>query len=273
MGYCDEEDVFFQHGVDGEKVILVYKGDNDIHKTLVGYLQNKDRRLHTWSRRLRICIGVAKGLNYLHSGVEGVGRVIHNDIQIKNIMFDDLEPKIVGFYHSVIVPKNQLHAQINFDAHQQNNLDPISHETGLLDTTTDVYSYGILMFELLSGMLAHEEKAIGDDYFKPQRLINIVRRCYDNRPEQMIDPCLRDHIDPRSFQIFIDIAYRCISFNLKDRPTMDEVVKMIKEAWYIHMAMTRIIVVEIPIITLGCFDITILVYHRIKNDPDPSLQA
>ncbi|GKA78387.1 protein kinase, ATP binding site-containing protein [Tanacetum coccineum] len=229
IGYCDEKDVFLQHDVYGEKLILVYKY-NCYGQSIADYIQDKCKEYDSsWQVRLGICIGVAEGLNYLHSGVEGVGRVIHNDIQSKNILLDrHREPKIMGFYLSVIVPENQLHAQINFDVHPEDNPDPIYHEIGLLDTTTDIYSYGIVMFELLIGMVANEEKVIGD--YKPQRLINIVRRYYDNRPEQLIDPILRDHIDRRSFQMFIDIAYRCISFNLKDRPTMDEVVKTIKEA-------------------------------------------
>ncbi|GKD38394.1 protein kinase, ATP binding site-containing protein, partial [Tanacetum coccineum] len=138
----------------------------------------------------------------------------------------------MGFYLSVILPENQPHAQINFQVNLEDNPDPIYHEIGLLDTTTDVYSYGILMFELLIGMLANEERVVGD--YKPQRLINIVRRCYDNKPEQLIDPVLRDHIDRPSFQMFIDIAYKCISLNLKDRPTMDEVAKTLTEALDIH---------------------------------------
>ncbi|GKD76565.1 protein kinase, ATP binding site-containing protein, partial [Tanacetum coccineum] len=147
----------------GDKVILVYEGVNDYNETLAGYLQNKDKLHHSWAERLKICIGVAKGLNYLHSGVDGVGRVIHNHLQSKNIMLacDNLEPKITGFYLSVIVPENKLHAQINFDVHPEDNPDPIYHEIGLLDTTTDVYSYGILMFELLMWMLANDEKVIG----------------------------------------------------------------------------------------------------------------
>ncbi|GJS64462.1 protein kinase, ATP binding site-containing protein [Tanacetum coccineum] len=234
IGYCDEEDIFFQHGVDGDKVILVYE-HRFFDRSLAEYLQDKAKLSHLrWAHRLEICIGLAEGLNYLHSGVEGVGRVIHNDMQSKNIVIDDLKkPRIMGFYHSVIVPENRLHAQINFDVHPVDIPDPICHEIGLLDTTTDVYSYGILMFELLIGMVAYEEKVIGDNY-KPRRLINIVRHYYDSKPWQLIDPALRDHIDPRSFHMFIDIAYRCISFNLKDRPTMDEIVKTIEEALEIH---------------------------------------
>nr|GEY81913.1 protein kinase, ATP binding site-containing protein [Tanacetum cinerariifolium] len=208
--YCDEKVSLFQEGVDGDKVILVY-ANNCLKGSLADYLQDRSKLSHLpWARRLRICIAVAEGLNYLHSGVEGVGRVIHNDIQSKNIMLDpNLEPKIMGFYLSVILPENQLHAPINFDVHPEDIPDPIYHEIGLLDTTTDVYSYGILMFEMLIGMVANEEKVIGDNY-KPLRLLNIVRHYYDSKPWQLIDPALRDHIDPRSFHMFIDIAYRCI---------------------------------------------------------------
>ncbi|GJY88063.1 protein kinase, ATP binding site-containing protein, partial [Tanacetum coccineum] len=235
IGYCDEKDVFFQDGVDGDKVILVYELGN-YYGSLAKYLREDNKPFYIpWADRLKICIGIAKGLKYLHSGVEEVGKVIHNDIQSKNIMLASyLEPKIMGFYHSVILPENQPHVHVNFAVHPENNPDPIYHEIGLLDTTTDVYSYGIRMFEMLIGMVANEEKVIGD--YKPQRLINIVRRCYDNRPEQLIDPFLRDHIDRRSFQMFIDIAYRCISFNLKDRPTMDEVAKTLMEALDIHVS-------------------------------------
>ncbi|GJX52853.1 protein kinase, ATP binding site-containing protein [Tanacetum coccineum] len=238
IGYCDEKGVFFQpDGVDdGDKVILVHAFSN-LYGNLAEYIRKDTNNYNSWARRLEICIGVANGLNCLHSGVEEVGRVIHNDIQTKNIWLDN-EPKIMGFYHSVILPENQPHTQVNSHVRHEHHPDPIYHEIGLLDTTTDVYSYGILMFELLMWMVANDEKVIGD--YKPQRLINIVRRCYDNKPEQLIDPVLRDDIDRRSFQMFIDIAYRCISLNLKDRPTMDEVAKTLSEALDFHVSLAII---------------------------------
>ncbi|GJV75053.1 protein kinase, ATP binding site-containing protein [Tanacetum coccineum] len=96
---------------------------------------------------------------------------------------------------------------------------------------TDIYSYSIVMFEMLIGMVADQERVVGD--YKPQRLINIVR-CYDNKHEQLIDPSLRDHIDRRSFHMFTEITYKCISLNVKHCPMMDEIVKTIEEALDIH---------------------------------------
>ncbi|PWA96074.1 protein kinase-like domain-containing protein [Artemisia annua] len=220
IGFCDEDD----------EMVMVCE---DVNASLVEYLDNREKRHHSWGERLKICIGIAKGLSYLHSGIGEVGRVIHKDVRSRNIMLDeDLVPKISGFDHSVLFPPNQPYAKINASACPGNDRDPIYHETGLLNTQTDIYSYGIVMFEMLIGMVADQERVVGD--YKPQRLINIVRRCYDDRHEQLIDPSLRDHIDRRSFHMFTDIAYKCISLNIKERPTMDEIVKTIEEALDIH---------------------------------------
>ncbi|GKB91679.1 protein kinase, ATP binding site-containing protein [Tanacetum coccineum] len=330
IGYCDE----------GNEKIIVYEyasnGSLDCH------LKDKEkRRFLTWEHRLKICLGAARGLDYLHSGLGEDNRVIHRDVKSANILLDhNFVAKVCDFGLSKSGPINQPHTQVYTNAAGTNfYTDPVYHESGVLRKESDVYSFGVVMFELLSGMLAYNRRrleggkpkpllnivrryydykpdliidplirdeidsrsfnvfrevafqcisfnskerptmeALGDrleealelqvnsapkfngavclnalyilmfelligmvaneqmvmgDY-KSQRLINIVRRCYDNRPEQLIDPFLRDHIDPRSFHMFIDIAYRCISFNLKDRPTMDEVVKTIKEALDIH---------------------------------------
>nr|GEX76175.1 protein kinase, ATP binding site-containing protein [Tanacetum cinerariifolium] len=221
IGFCDEYD----------EMVMVCE---DVNASLVEYHCNRDTRHRSWGERLKICIGIAKGLSYLHSGGVGeVGRVIHKDLQSKNIMLDEnLVPKISGFGDSVLFHTNQPYAKINASASPRNDRDPIYHETGLLNTQTDIYSYGIVMFEMLIGMVADQERIVGD--YKPQTLINIVRRCYDDRHEQLIDPSLRDHIDRRSFNMFTEIAYKCISFNIKDRPKMDEIVKTIEEALDIH---------------------------------------
>nr|GEU84707.1 protein kinase, ATP binding site-containing protein [Tanacetum cinerariifolium] len=220
IGFCDEYD----------EMVMVCE---DVNASLVEYLDNREKRHHSWGERLKICIGIAKGLSYLNSGVGEVGRVIHKDVQSKNIMLDEnLVPKISGFGDSVLFPPNKPYAKINASACPGNDRDPIYHETGLLNTESDVYSYGIVMFEMLIGMVADQERVVGD--YKPQTLINIVRRCYDDRHELLIDPSLRDHIDRRSFNMFTEIAYKCISFNIKDRPTMDEIVKTIEKALDIH---------------------------------------
>ncbi|CAI9269222.1 unnamed protein product [Lactuca saligna] len=183
IGFCDE----------GNEKILVY--EYAINGTLADYLQDPDKiRFLTWAQRLKICIGAARGLNHLHSGLG-----------------EDNRPQV---YASVEGTRYYL--------------DPIYNESGILKIESDIYSYGVMLFEMLNGMLACEKRSIGDN--KPQTLINLVRRYYDEGPDTLIDPLLRGQINILSLHSFKKIAYRCISLNLKDRPTSNRIIKRIEEA-------------------------------------------
>ncbi|CAH1427462.1 unnamed protein product [Lactuca virosa] len=77
-------------------------------------------------------------------------------------------------------------------------------------------------------MLAYHRRSFGDG--NPQPLINLVRRYYNNGLEELIDPLIRDQIDSRCFHIFKELAYQCISYNVKERPTMETVIERIEDA-------------------------------------------
>ncbi|GJX45427.1 protein kinase, ATP binding site-containing protein [Tanacetum coccineum] len=219
IGYCDE----------GNEKIIVYEfasnGSLDCH------LKDKDkRRFLTWEHRLKICLGAARGLDYLHSGLGEDNKVIHRDVKSANILLDhNLVAKVCDFGLSKSGLVNQPQAQVYTNVAGTNfYMDPIYHESGILRKESDVYSFGVVMFELLSGMLAHHRRRLGGDKLKP--LINIVRRYYDYQPELLIDPLIKDKIDSRSFDTYSKVALQCISFNSKERPTMEMIVDRIEEA-------------------------------------------
>ncbi|XP_042753373.1 uncharacterized protein LOC111892795 [Lactuca sativa] len=183
IGYCDEVN----------EMIVVY--EYAINGSLDHHLQDPNKRRDiTWTHRLKICIGAARGLNYLHSGP-------------KNLPNTHLDTKVAGtqFY-----------------------LDPTYHESHILRKESDTYSFGVVLFEMLSGMLVYSERSIEDN--GPKFLMNLVRRYDDNQLHKLIDPHMRDQISSRSLDMFKEIAYQCISFNLKERPGMDTVIARIEEA-------------------------------------------
>ncbi|KAI3500547.1 hypothetical protein L1887_36371 [Cichorium endivia] len=109
-------------------------------------------------------------------------------------------------------------------------IDPIYEESGVRNAESDVYSFGVILFEMLTGTLSYVERVFGDDA-QPQRLIKSVRRyTHDNTVDKLVDPSIKDQIDSRSFLVLKEIAYRCISWNLKDRPMMNTIIKRIQEA-------------------------------------------
>ncbi|GJW58514.1 protein kinase, ATP binding site-containing protein [Tanacetum coccineum] len=222
-----------------ENIIPFYSQIGPYNKEDAGRLdaylkEEKNRRNFTWAQRLRTCIGVAKGLSYLHSGIGDHGRVIHGDVTSRNVLLNkNLEAKIIDLYGSVLVRANQPRPELYRPTPSLCSSDPVYLESKILNIESDIYSYGILMFAILTGMKdAYRSRAIGD--YKEQKLINLVLRYHDNGPEHLIDPYIVDNVDRRSFHMFIETAYKCISFNIKDRPTMDEIVKTIEEALDIH---------------------------------------
>lgn len=215
IGYCEEDN----------EMIIVSK--YAINGSLYNHLRSPAKRCCiSWAQRLKICLGAARGLKYLHSGLGDRGRVIHRTFSSRRILLDDnMEAKICGFSSSVLVPRNQQQVYQPMDAWLYK--DPVYHASDILTTEVDTYSFGIVMFELLMGMLYLPNK-----YFGPTSSINLmndVRKYHDAKPYRLVDYDIRDQVDSRSLRTYIDMAYKCVSFDLKDRPSMNRIVKAIEK--------------------------------------------
>ncbi|KAI3739455.1 hypothetical protein L2E82_29859 [Cichorium intybus] len=217
IGYCDEQD---------EKIIVLEFASNlgvDRHLR-----DSSKRSCLTWVHRMKICMGAARALEYLHSGLGENRAVIHRDMKSSSILLDDnLDAKICGFGLSLLIDRNEPQVY-EAAAGTPFYIDPIYKESGIVHTDSDVYSFGLVLFEMLIGMLAYHERSIDDD--QPQKLLNLVERYYDNGLDKLIDPDIRDEINTHSLYTFKKIAYRCLSMNIKDRPTMKRILKRIEDA-------------------------------------------
>ncbi|CAH1451193.1 unnamed protein product [Lactuca virosa] len=230
IGYCDEDN----------HMIIVY--DYAKNGSLDHHLQNPDKmRSLTWAQRLKICLGAAKGLKYLHSGLGEHNRVIHRDMKSANILLDvNLEAKICDFGLSRFGARNQEETQLlTKAAGTRYYMDPLYAERSRLTKESDVYSLGVIMFEMSSGTLVYLAKCFGDDD-NPQYLIDVVRSCYDDdkkaaKPDKLIDPDIKDHTDMNSFHTFNKIAHECVSLKLEQRPTMERVIRKIEQSLTIQL--------------------------------------
>ncbi|KAL7619088.1 hypothetical protein Lser_V15G03092 [Lactuca serriola] len=207
IGYCDEAN---------EMIIVSEFAKN---QSLDHHLQTPDKiRGLTWAQRLQICLGAAKGLKYLHSGLGEDKRVIHRDVKSANILLDDnLEAKICDFGLSKFGARNQEDTQIHTRvAGTRFYMDPGSPKSQTCTPLEWLY----------------------DD--KPQYLIDVVRSVYDDEkkaagPDKLIDPYIKDHADMNSFHTFNKIAHKCVNLKLEQRPTMERVIRMIEQALTIQL--------------------------------------
>ncbi|PWA54821.1 jacalin-like lectin domain-containing protein [Artemisia annua] len=214
VGFSDER---------GEKV-LVYK--HEVNGSLDNHLASRNL---TWEQRLRICLGAARGLDYLHSGVGEGHRVIHRDIKSSNILLDaNWEAKISDFGLSKVGLKNgQFTFVVTNACGTFSYLDPLYLETGVLTKESDVYSFGVVLFEVLCGRLA-----MIMEYEDERRFLSglVERRDRDNNLMQIILPDLQKQMNQKSYEIFTKIALRCLKKDRKQRPTMGLIVRELETA-------------------------------------------
>ncbi|CAH1427546.1 unnamed protein product [Lactuca virosa] len=206
LGYCE----------DGGEKILVYEYSSK--RSVESQLSSKNL---SWTQRLKIAIGAARGLSYLHQG-----RILHRDIKSANILLDDSwTAKIKDLGLSKIGHDSKPHKLVL--PHVIGSLgyiDPQYFETGILTKESDVYSFGVVLFEVLCGKLA-----IGKNY-KHQPFPQWVGECYTkNNLDEIIYKDIKVEMNPRSLEEFTRIAYQCLR-DFKQRPTMKEVLAKLESA-------------------------------------------
>ncbi|GJX97858.1 cytochrome b5-like heme/steroid binding domain-containing protein [Tanacetum coccineum] len=214
LGFCNE----------GGENILVYEYLSK--RSLDLYIRNTDL---SWDQRLRICIGAAYGLQYLHDPQDGSQqRVLHRDIKSGNILLDeDWKPKIADFGLSKYGPANQPFTFLYTNAVGTTGYcDPLYVQTGFLTKESDVYSFGVVLFEVLCG------RQCVQNYEDNRRFLPVLaRKCYEEKTlDTIISNNLKDQISPQCLKEFSKIAYKCLQIEREKRPLMGEVVKSLDTA-------------------------------------------
>ncbi|KAF0902309.1 hypothetical protein E2562_015529 [Oryza meyeriana var. granulata] len=151
------------HGccVEGRHRILVYNylENNSLAHTLLGSRQSNIQ--FNWRTRVNICIGVAKGLAFLHDGVRP--HIVHRDIKASNILLDkDLVPKISDFGLAKLLPSDASHVSTRV-AGTLGYLAPEYAIRGQVTRKSDVYSFGVLLAEIVSGRCNTDTKLPYED--------------------------------------------------------------------------------------------------------------
>ncbi|KAK1411069.1 hypothetical protein QVD17_37613 [Tagetes erecta] len=214
-GYCKEME---------EKIIIYEYASNG---SLDGHL---DDASFTWTQRLKICVDIANGLNFLHGGDKGRRDVvIHRDIKSSNILLtEDWKAKICGFEHALTHLRNKkIKYVIDHVESSPGYNDPMFQETHFLTEESDIYSFGVILFEILCGRLA-----LPKDFRDRSQLLDVVIK--GHLPEAPFDDMvfvgIKEQIKPNSLATFGRIAFQCLSYERKKRPTAADVVAQLQKA-------------------------------------------
>ncbi|MFS7990884.1 putative protein kinase RLK-Pelle-CrRLK1L-1 family [Helianthus anomalus] len=213
VGFCDE-----QH----EKIIVTtYEAKNG---SLKEHLSNPNL---TWTQRLKICVGVARALSYLHYD-EGRGYgVIHLNINSSTILLDEnWEPKLSGFKVSIKQSLNRMDRVILSEPIGTiGYVDPEIEKSKGVTYKSDIYGFGVVLFEILCGRRAY----IRND--ANRLLAPLVMRHYENETlHDIVHPDLRNQISRGALRRYSKTAYSCLKEDTMQRPNMVTVIDELEKA-------------------------------------------
>lgn len=214
--------------------ILVYNylENNSLAQTLIG--PNRSNIQFSWKTRTKICIGVARGLAFLHEEVRP--HIVHRDIKASNILLDrDLNPKISDFGLARLLPPNTTHVSTRV-AGTIGYLAPEYAVRGQVTRKSDVYSFGVLLLEIVSGRCNTNSRLPYEEQFLLERpsditygLLVLQTWAQYERGElaKIIDTSITDDSEIEEACKFMKIGLLCTQDASKLRPAMSTVLKML----------------------------------------------
>ncbi|WRX14264.1 Serine-threonine/tyrosine-protein kinase [Theobroma cacao] len=215
LGYCKED----------HEMIFVYEytdnGSLSDHLHVVG----QRKKPLTWNQRLEICVGVARGLHYLHT--EEKRPIVHSDINTSNILLDkNWRPKI-SIFGSTTTSYNSNGSDVDGSF---GSPDLSYHWDKIVSEKTEVYFFGLVLLEVLSGrsapinLNAENDENVGgsDDY---ESLIPSASYCLEKGDaDKLVDQHLKGKIPPESLRNFVKVTKQCLAKNGVKRPSISEVL-------------------------------------------------
>ncbi|CAJ1977127.1 unnamed protein product [Sphenostylis stenocarpa] len=176
-----------------------------------------------WSRRMSIAIGAAEGLAYLHH--EANPHIIHRDIKASNVLLDsEFHAKVADFGFAKLIPEGVSHLTTRVKG-TLGYLAPEYAMWGKVSESCDVYSFGILLLEIVSGKKPIEKLAGGVKRDIVQWVTPYVQKGNFTR---ISDSKLNGRFDLEQLKSVIMIAMRCTDSSPEKRPNMVEVVEWLK---------------------------------------------
>uniref|UniRef100_J3MLR5 Uncharacterized protein n=1 Tax=Oryza brachyantha TaxID=4533 RepID=J3MLR5_ORYBR len=214
VGFCLEE---------GERLLVYEYMPN---KSLDTFLFDTEQRSRLdWSTRFRIIEGVARGLQYLHQ--DSQKKIVHRDMKASNILLDaDMNPKIGDFGLARLFAQDQTREVTSRIAGTFGYMSPEYVMCGQYSTKSDVFSFGILVIEIVTGRRRNSGPYLSEQNDE-DILCSVWRHWEERTTVKMIDHSLGRNYPEVEVVKCINIGLLCVQQNPVDRPTMADVMVLL----------------------------------------------
>ncbi|KAK7312935.1 hypothetical protein VNO77_37202 [Canavalia gladiata] len=208
--------------IEGEERMLLY--EYMPNKSLDLFLfDSVQRKLLNWHMRFEIVYAIARGLLYLHQ--DSRLRIIHRDLKASNVLLDkDMNPKISDFGLARMCGGDQLEGNTRRIVGTYGYMAPEYAIDGLFSIKSDVFSFGVLLLEIISG---RKNRALTDQEHDHNLIGQAWRLWKEGIPEELVDAYLADSCNIPEVVRCIQIGLLCLQCHPEDRPNMSSVVVML----------------------------------------------
>ncbi|KAJ0610316.1 putative protein kinase RLK-Pelle-RLCK-VI family [Helianthus annuus] len=204
------------YGVEGGLHLVLELSPNG---SLASWLHALKEKLD-WGIRYKVALGTAEGLLYLHDGCQR--RIIHRDIKAANILLTkDFQPQICDFGLAKWLPEHWTHHTVSRFEGTFGYLAPEYLMHGIVDEKTDVFAFGVLLLELISGRRAL-------DYSQQSLVLWAKPLLRKNNVRELVDPAIVDKCNTRQLHLTVLAASLCIQQSSIRRPDMNQVLQILK---------------------------------------------
>ncbi|KAJ7956804.1 Receptor-like protein kinase [Quillaja saponaria] len=178
-----------------------------------------------WPTRKRVALGTARGLEYLHEHCNP--KIIHRDVKAANVLLDEDFEAVVGDFglaKLVDVRKTNVTTQVRGT---MGHIAPEYLSTGKSSERTDVFGYGIMLLELVTGQRAIDFSRLEeeDDVLLLDHVKKLER---EKRLDAIVDHNLNRNYNIQDVEMMMQVALLCTQASPEDRPAMSEVVRMLE---------------------------------------------
>ncbi|KAG7957027.1 hypothetical protein I3843_11G154000 [Carya illinoinensis] len=209
--------------IEGNQLLLVYEymENNSLARALFG---PEEYRLQLdWPTRHRICVGIARGLAYLHE--ESRLKIVHRDIKATNVLLDkDLNPKISDFGLAKLDDEDYTHISTRV-AGTYGYMAPEYAMRGYLTDKADVYSFGIVALEIVSGKSNTSYRPKEERLYLLDWALILKEK---GSLMELVDPRLGSDYMKEEVMNMINVALLCANVSAAVRPSMSTVVSMLE---------------------------------------------
>ncbi|XP_054782054.1 proline-rich receptor-like protein kinase PERK1 [Prosopis cineraria] len=197
------------------------------NNTLEFHLHGKDRITMDWATRIKIAIGSAKGLAYLHEDCHP--KIIHRDIKASNILLDDnFEAKVADFGLAKISSDADIHVSTRVMG-TFGYLAPEYAASGKLTEKSDVFSFGVVLLELITGRKPVDKtESFTDDSMVEWARPLLFQALENGNFDVLADPRLQKSYNSDEMLRMIACATNCVRHSARHRPRMSQVVRALE---------------------------------------------